>query len=325
MPKTTSVAPELQMLGFRVTHTVEGRASVADLFRPRNRCGIYVLHLSEDEYYVGQSVNIVRRYTQHRRTYHDIRRLSFKPVRAAELNREEMSVIAALRQNHYRVTNIRGTDNPSLIPDFDDVMPPGEQDAWRRDLARVDLTGPRIVDEELRQKYRRRYESFTHLPEAQAVISVLREYVRSGIPAIRLGEVSFWSCSCRPSYPNTLWTIYSRINIYWQEVFTASTYQGIPVFSWHLALSPLERAFGPDLSRLKRRHPHVEIDRDAVYKPGGHDQVCILVEGQERALALIHDTDILLAVRQFNLQLMRKGACVYSRSHCLDLADRLVA
>jgi hypothetical protein len=62
----------LKELGFsRVSH-VQGGASIADLFKPHERCGIYVLHFTNGEFYAGQAVDVTRRYVQHRETHKDI-------------------------------------------------------------------------------------------------------------------------------------------------------------------------------------------------------------------------------------------------------------
>ena len=70
----------LDSLGFLPTQNVQGRASVADLFKPQKRCGIYILHFANGEFYAGQAVDVTRRYAQHRSTYDDIVKLSFKSL-----------------------------------------------------------------------------------------------------------------------------------------------------------------------------------------------------------------------------------------------------
>ena len=41
---------------------VSSRPSIADLFKPDKRCGIYILKFSNEFYYVGQAVDVTRRY-----------------------------------------------------------------------------------------------------------------------------------------------------------------------------------------------------------------------------------------------------------------------
>jgi hypothetical protein len=45
----------LEAMGFSPWRQVYGRASMADFFKPRRRCGIYVLRFSNEEVYVRQA------------------------------------------------------------------------------------------------------------------------------------------------------------------------------------------------------------------------------------------------------------------------------
>lgn len=83
----------LRDLNFHESYTVEGRASVADIFRPENRCGIYVLHFGNGEFYVGQAVDVTRRYVQHCKNHEDIQHISFKQVANSKLNERERETI----------------------------------------------------------------------------------------------------------------------------------------------------------------------------------------------------------------------------------------
>jgi hypothetical protein len=313
----------LAELGFSNPEYVIGRASIADLFRPNRRCGIYVLHFLDGWYYVGQAVDVVRRYAQHCQNHTDIEKISFKLVSRSQLNLEERNIIGELEYNRFRLRNIALVSIPHWESDFDFIMPPQEQEKWLHNLSYMNLEGNRLVYPELRTKYHKKYKRLIKKPHATEVIQVLREYVRVGIPSILKGEMSFWSCSCLPTFHNPNVTIYSRISIYWQEVFTVGVFAEQPFFSWHLALSPLEENFGSDPNRLLEKYPSLELE-DHSYQPGGQDQINIRITDVSEVLNFIHDPEILPAVRLFNLRLSKKGACVYSRYHCLDLADKLV-
>jgi hypothetical protein len=77
----------LEAIGFsRRWKYVQGRASIADLFKPHRRCGIYVLRFSNEEFYAGQAVDVTRRYAQHRKTHGDIEQMAFKQVPRGRTN-----------------------------------------------------------------------------------------------------------------------------------------------------------------------------------------------------------------------------------------------
>ena len=133
--------------------------------------------------------------------------------------------------------------------------------------------------------------------------------------------MSFWCCSCLPGGENRV-PVYSRINVSWQEVLTVYENAGL-CFSWHVALSPLEQAFGQGLETLQRKLPFVQVEKH-YYESGGTDQIALSTRGVRDALRLLDNDAFVQAARTFNLRLMRKGACTFSRYHCMDLADQLM-
>lgn len=308
---------------FNVTHYVENRASIADLFKPGKRCGIYILYFTTGEYYIGQAVDVTRRYIQHSKNHADIQQISFRQVNPLLLNEVERETIGAFERQGYQLRNIALTSIPKGESDFDFIMSIEDQVAWLNNSKSTSLDGQRPIEPNLRRKYQTKYSRLLRKQGAEDAIFVLREYVRQGIPIPKSSELSFWSCSCLPTFHNQDATIYSRINIYWQEVFTVYLFNGVLRFSWHLALTPLEQVFGKNLSGLRKRYPNILVDNHH-YAPGGQDQIHLEVEKADMALKLISDKDILQAIKIFNLRLMKKGACTYNRYHCLSLADRLI-
>jgi hypothetical protein len=305
-------------LGFGRWHRVRDRASVADVFPEERRCGIYVLAFTNGEAYVGKSTDVTLRYMQHRRSYSDLETMAFKVVRAERLDEEERATIRILESAGIRLRNVLHASIPHGPSDFALVMSAEDQDCWLTDLGYSDVQGPRTDDPETRRRYARRYQRFLYLFEAEDVVRVLRAYVRRGIPAFSRTEMSFWACTCLPGSPGYRVSPLARVNVYQQEVFSA--YPG-GWFTWHLAKSPLEQAFGPSLDPLMRKLPLVERT-DHFYTSGGQDQVELQARGVDAALSLMQDADVLRSIRLFNLRLMQKGPCLSSRYHCFDLADR---
>lgn len=309
----------LDQLGFAPTQRVRGRASIADLFSPDQRCGIYILHFSTDEFYVGQATDVTHRYIQHRNTHQDIEKISFKAISPDRLNEEERSIIWQLEQWGWPLRNVVFTSLPKGESDFDLIMSLEEQEQWLENLGFVDGQGERLVAPDLRRKFHRTYERFTRTPYAEDIVNVIRTYVRVGIPAIRRGEVSFWALSCMP---NRGIRTYARVNIFWQEVFAAFVHQKELWFSAYVALSPLQKAFGDNLQRLHKLHIAVEHTNQR-YEPGGQDQTSFEIPAVA-AKAFITDPAVISAIRLLNLRLMKKGPCNWGRFHCMDLADKVI-
>lgn len=313
----------LASMEFIRTWQIQGRASIADLFPAHRRCGIYVLRFANGEVYAGQAADVTRRYVQHRKVHNDIDWISFKSVPRPRLNDEERMAIWALERGGCRLRNVTFTSVPKGESDFDLVMPTDLQVRWVDDPTFSDRDGARVNDTDIRRKHEKRFQRFVGQPFAAETIGILGRYVRGCIPAILRSELSFWSASCLPGTSAPGITVYSRINVNWQEVFTVYREANGLAFSWHLALSSLTDAFGESLEALFRRHPRIEAT-DHFYEPGGQDQINLVTRSLDAAEALLEESNALQAMRVFNLRLMRKGPCNFARHHCFDLADRLV-
>jgi hypothetical protein len=307
--------------GFTKAHWVEGRASVADLFGKTRRCGIYLLHFRNGEYYIGKAVDVVRRYNQHSKRHDDIQQISFCRSGHRELNDHERKAIGSFERAGVTLRNISFMSAPTVESDFDMVMTPAQQLSWLANPKLSDFGGTRPVDPEQRRRYQRRYTEFRRMSAADEAIHLLRVYAQKCIPVLRSSEMSFWCCSCLPGGENRV-PVYSRINVSWQEVLTVYENAGL-CFSWHVALSPLEQAFGQGLETLQRKLPFVQVEKH-YYESGGTDQIALSTRGVRDALRLLDNDAFVQAARTFNLRLMRKGACTFSRYHCMDLADQLM-
>lgn len=305
--------------GFPPPGGARGRGSIADLFKPGARCGVYVLLFGDGKAYVGQSVDVVRRYAQHLRVHQDIEAVSFREIPPEELDSTEQELIRLVERSGLRLRNVVFSALPPVESDFDLAMSPEAQMEWLSDIDRVDAEGARIVNADLRAKHSAKYERLRLNTGIEEVLKKVRSYVRRGIPAIKRGEVSFWSLSCLPAYRNPNITVFMRVNIYWQEVLTVfrERYSGLDFFSLHTAREPIEQDAG-----LSDELAGLEITNH-VYEPGGHDQVNLLVPSGAFD-ALIGRSSVRSAIRQFNHRLMKKGACNFARHHCLDLADEVV-
>lgn len=318
----TKLCKLLSRLDFPELQMIQGRTSIAELFPVGRRCGIYIIEFQNGELYVGQALDITRRYVQHCKTYLDITGISFKQFTQAHLNKEERAVIWELERQGFLLRNVVFTSLPKGDSDFDSLMPMENQKQWLDSITYQEMQGARVQNDILRGKYRQKFQRFLKQPHANTIIDLLKTYVHRCVPIPVQSELSFWSCSCLPATSSGM-NVFSRININWQEVLTVFTDDGLPVFSFHLALSPLECADGTPEAFLMK-YPSL-IYSDHFYEPGDHDQIHIEVEGIDATLNFLQDVDVLKAIRLFNLRLMRKGPCTYNRYHCLDLADRLVS
>jgi hypothetical protein len=319
--KLTSVDAMLKLLGFRNPVDAPAVGSIAPEFRSqRRRCGIYVLHFANGEYYVGQTVDITRRFVQHRKRHGDIARVSFRSIGRRSLDFHEEQLIRLLESCGFHLRNIDMTSILSTEPgSFDEIMDAEQQQRWLSDMSFVDLSGQRSEPLKRDQLYSERYQEFTRLECYDDVFDVVKTYIRNGIPAILRGEASYWQASVLPAN----YTVLTRININWQEVFFVNLDEQGPYFYLLVSKRGLQRVFGDDLAGLGHHNPDLEWE-DALYRAGGSDQVSILIGDVATARRFFGDPAVLPAIRHFNLRLMKRGKCPWARNHNFELMNAIV-
>lgn len=317
---------EFKELGFDKHFFAKGMRSIAGQFTQNNRCGIYILHFENSEYYVGLAIDVVNRYAQHRQNHKDIEYISFKEVAKSKLADIEKETFYALENLKKPLRNINIVSIVIGETDLDLVVSKEEQDNWLTSELTLDsLQTERFDYPELRKKYSKKFEKLLTHELADEIKNCLRAYVLSTIPFPRKTEYSFWSLSCLPStHPDTL----SRLNIFWQETLVLAQYEldediktenenfGIGITIWVSKSKLLEKWTE---QKLQDKFQSVTFV-DWVHESGGIDQQCISVESIEFNDFLFTD-GIVDAAKEFNLRLMRKGGCVWNRYHSFDLAD----
>ncbi|MEI2756761.1 MAG: GIY-YIG nuclease family protein [Chitinophagaceae bacterium] len=317
---------EFKDLGFDKYFYAKGMRSIAGQFTQNNRCGIYILHFENAEFYVGLAIDVVNRYAQHRQNHKDIEYISFKEVPKTKLADVEKETVYALENLNKPLRNINIVSIVIGETDLDLVVTKEEQDDWlNKELSLESLQTERFDYPELRKKYSQKFDKLLKHELADEIKSCLRAYVLSTIPFPKRTEYSFWSLSCLPStHPDTL----SRLNIYWQETLVLAQYEldddiktekekfGIGITIWVSKSKLLEKWTEQKLQDKFQSLSFV----DWVHESGGIDQQCVSVESVEFNDFLFTE-GIIDAAKEFNLRLMRKGGCVWNRYHSFDLAD----
>jgi len=313
----------LRQIGFKTKIGVKSRHSLADLFSKGNRCGIYVLQFSDTTFYVGQSIDVVKRFSQHKRNYDDILFIFFKPVPRNYLNNVELQVIGIV-ESAFETRNIHLASSPECESDLDSIISVKDQNDWLHNNDYVVDTSTRFSDKTLRNKFSQKFSKITQDDIFHDLFApVLKKYILKCIIEPCKTEVSFWGCSCLPGPYAKDVTVYSRINLFWQEVFTAAYFitEDYPHYSFHVSKHSIKETNDND----HRYNSFKTLSmNDHFYQTGGHDQFCITVYDKNEALNLLDDELFVYSAKLFNLRSMRKGAHAYARYHCLSLADILL-
>ncbi|AKK03735.1 GIY-YIG nuclease family protein [Corynebacterium epidermidicanis] len=115
---------------------IGGFDSVAALFPADQRRGIYVLEFTNGEQYVGQALNVVTRFSNHRhgsrhhKAWTDIEAIQFFPVPEDHLTPIEFEHIARLRSQGIELRNKTGNFGHLQPSRLDEVIPVEDQEHW---------------------------------------------------------------------------------------------------------------------------------------------------------------------------------------------------
>ena len=315
----------LKIAEFPVFENISDRSIIADLYRPGKRTGIYILHFKNNDYYIGQAIDVVKRFLQHSKTHDDIENISFKRFSIKLLNTTEKKIISLFESRGVKLRNISLTSIPKGDSDFDILIPLDLQVKWIKGI-KIKFNNTRRIDEVQRRKYEKKFLLMSVDKNfGLNILKVYKKYVSECIINPELTEFFYWSVSCLP-LDNSRDRIYSLLSIYWQEVFQmwVDKKTGINYFQVRLAKSPFSSRENL-IKDLKKTIPSIRYDDNSFYETGGTDQFCSWVVGTKDIMVLLKNKDIIKAIRLLNIRLMKKGVCVPRRFHCYDLATTLLS
>lgn len=316
----SDVERALSDLHFHSTVPITSQDNLRTLIDREARCGIYVLHFATGEFYVGQAIDVARRFLDHRKNHPDICRVSFKSVDREDLDDAEVEAITRFERAGFLLRNISLTSVVQGERELDALIPRERQERWLHDLEDPSFGGYRHDLGDLRRKYERRFARFAELPNAEEISQVLRAYIWMTIPDPIATELDFWSVSCLP--PTSGGTLRARVNIFKQEVAAFWDYEGVFCFEWQVARSLLERKYFGKWSTFRLHFQGVGLVYPWHFYPsGGADQMRIGVYSSKRAHDILKRSAIIRAMRTLNLRLMRRGPTWNNRFHCPQLAD----
>ena len=303
-------------------NSVKGRVSISDLFPvSKNRCGIYLLQFSDGTYYIGQALDAVRRFAQHRKNYDTIVHHWFQPIPKAKLDEVEQHLIREAESAGLLLTNKTFVTNVIGQTDLDLLISPAEQQVWLTSGQLLDNEGvdlAKTADEKYQVKYRQEYQLLSRNPAYSQVQALLRFYITHCLPAYKKTELSFWALSCLPSTNKGTYPRYFSLNINGMEAMVAGVEKatGQPLVFIIVAGSAFSSA--AERNHLVRTYGcYFEASK---YQAAGVDQLRIDFPSMVELLNVLkQETTLRNSIREMNLRLMRRGGTIFSPYHCFDL------
>ena len=322
---TQDNADKIKTLGFKNKISVERRTTIADIFpKSKRRHGIYLLVFSDGLFYIGRTVNFVQRFAQHKKNHHNIIAFYYRVCPIKKLPDIEEALIHHAQNLGLPLTNVVHVSNILGETDFDLLLPVEEQVQWLKtnQLAKPEYTT--VGDADQRQKYKHKYEKFRTYAEFSTVSQLLSSYVKACIPAPQQSQGTFWSLSCLPGTNRNTAPRFACISINSMETFVIGHAKGDTQQLWmFIVISEKVLSENYDDYQFGIHFPTAQIYQSE-YKTAGPDQLLIYFDDSQEMGRALTNPLIQPAAKELNLRLMRKGATIQHRFHCLDLADELL-
>ncbi|GAA5230033.1 GIY-YIG nuclease family protein [Arthrobacter cryoconiti] len=295
-------------------YSMEDSAPVSALFamaESGDLCGIYVLEFEDGVRYVGQTVNIIRRYADHRRTHGDILAFGFAPCERELLDAYERAAIVH-EQRGYSLRNKMLTDQPGGRGDLEIEMAVG---------ARLTLPWERsrrlTVSEEPRQSKDGRFWQLSERRDYRQIRDELARYMHETIPSPSRTGGLLWSLTAFPSTRKyrdhrRLFTLnvgsVEALYVTEQDLKNGST-----ELEWTVNLWPEE--LSPKLEALKDRWlRRVTSQVSTNYRSAGPVLTLDCV-GTDTFSRVLEQPFILDAAYRLNVTMMRRSTTVFAKHH----------
>jgi hypothetical protein len=328
-PSMTPSSSPLDRLGFPTPTEVVGLKTVAHLFgSSKRRCGIYLLVLANERFYIGQAVDVVRRFAQHAKTHERIEKFSFIPTAKSKLDAQEKALIFAAENAGLTLVNVVHVSNTYGESDLDDLVSPDELTAWLKAPFQKNgadfATQPIALPMAHVARFEANYARFKDNPFFKTATVLLYRYLDSAVPFPRRTEYTFWAVSCLPSTNRYTFPRLLCLSASVMELFCLGYYKDPELAEelWgflNVASDVLFDAYGSE-AKFQQAYPQIVVRRIS-YRDAGQHQVNLLALSQHDMFDLLNDEAVTKAAAELCVRLIRKRATIYSKFHCPQLVD----
>ncbi|MDQ0278787.1 hypothetical protein QO003_003090 [Arthrobacter silviterrae] len=295
--------------------------SLAFRFEPEeSRTGIYVLTFSDGYRYVGQSLNVVNRFSSHRRRWDDITHIAFRAFMPDELNAREREVLAAIERQGHNVRNLDLAGHPGGDSLLDVVMEEEAQAEWLDSVSPEPTDAPRYLAATRRMAGLQKFHQLMARPDAEGLISAAATYISLAIPWPSQTEGRFWTATAmsttgrRPDRRRLI-TI-SAQNAEVLVIGETTTNSGCEVTGF----LNIDKG-ATSIDRWLQRHGIDAVVETASYGTIGNVSRIHFSGLPSLALLFAEGSPIAKPAKTLALNLMRKGPSMYTRFHNDHLAD----
>ena len=320
----------ISCLSFPKLTNVTGFKSIAHLFgTSKPRCGIYLLAFPEDTFYIGQAVDVVRRFSQHLKTYEKIEGFTFFKTPKSKLDALEKDLIYRAEKAGLTLLNVVHVSSVVGETDLDMLFDEGVLERWIESPEEENLkdsdTMPIILPLAHNERASLKMAQLEAHPLFQTALIQLFGFLDTSIPYPRTSEYSFWAVSAMPSTNRNSLPRMICVNVSMMEVFSVGYYlekecEGLTWSFINVASDVFYEGFG-SLKKFELDHPDISVNTTPSYRDGGQLLIKLDAFTQNCMINLLLDLRVTKAAATLCLRLMRKRPTIFSKFHCPQLVD----
>lgn len=320
----------LSELGFDRQLDVRGRSSIADILAgTKTRTGIYLLGYSDDTFYIGQALDVVRRFAGHRRLSCDIESFAFVKSPREFLDATEKQAIHQAEALGVRLRNRVHVADVLGSADLDELVPANSQAQWLDHPVSpiVGAADPVVLPLDSPQRWRTdpQFRQLWERPEYAKVRKTMATFIAMCIPVPATTQLAYWSLSALPGTNKSHHPRLACLNVNMMEVLVCGWLPDRADRFWgfaNVSNSALTASFTTDHALL-REFPGLTT-HERQYRAAGGDDRSLEVQDLDLLTQIVQDLRIQAAARVLNLRLMRKGPTIYGKYHCPAFADDVI-
>lgn len=300
---------------------IDSEGSISALFGgSQSRCGIYILEFENGQRYVGQSIDVVRRFADHRRHFPDIVGFQFCPIPRALLDSMERKTVQANVDASYELRNIQLVSTSHRESPLDIDIDPVMQESWLQDGVFEPGEDRYTQVAERRVRERKKFSKLAAHPQYAQIFEALVVFISKCIiwPPVTVEER--WTVSAMPStYIGPDFRRLAVINCGLVEALVFSESKQSHWVSGYVNVSP--HVFKVEEFPPMYWGRYVTTD---FYKSAGVVGKLHFESIDELQEWLETCPNFVKACRAFTLGQMRKQPSLFAKGHCDHLADDLL-
>lgn len=275
--------------------------------------GIYMLHFADGQRYIGQAVNVVRRYAQHAHRWDDIVAVSVCEVDPELLDVVEVATIGAFERD-FELRNIALTGRPAGPTVLDLVVSPAERLAWLDGTGAEPIDTPRHVD--LTTPSSPGYRRLAVREDYGRLTSAVGAFVQVAIAYPRTTEQRFWTITAMPgTSPGGGWRRLATVSANNLELLVISEHETGEVGGF-INVAEVDRIGWREARSLNRASVSRATRRSAV--GGSIERIDFATLDDLQAILTV--PAVATAAGSLATALMLKGPSMFSRFHSHHLA-----